>query len=137
MIVTCDFRINLFRKSQITVKHSKILKYHNLIQHIEKPTRSGTKSIDQKSSSLTKLTSQNVLPYGEISDHDYVIINIRKQRFEPWYKYIRDENQFNSKMFKESAAALSLSLGYTMYDPEDTLDIFKKLVPIVHMNMPC
>lgn len=37
------------------------------------------------------------------------------------------KNSF-SKAFRESAAALPLSLIYTMDDPEDKLDIFNKLV---------
>ena len=34
---------------------------------------------------------KNVIKTDEISDHDlsYIIINIRKQRFQPRYKYIR------------------------------------------------
>ena len=84
---------------------------------------------------LTKLTSHNILSCDAISDHDYVIANIRKRRLEPWYKCIRNENQFISKLFQESAAAIPLSLDYEMYNSEDKLDIFNKLVSIVHINM--
>ena len=43
---------------------------------------------------LEKLIHQNVVLADEIGDHDlpYVILNIRKQKFEKRYKYIRDEN---------------------------------------------
>lgn len=62
-----------------------------------------------------------VLSNGETRDHDapYVIVNIRERRFEPRYKYIRDEKQFNSKAVTEIVATQALNLAYAMDDPED------------------
>lgn len=80
IIVSSDFNINLLRQMQITEKYSETLKHYNIIQHIEKSTRSGTKSIRHISSNLTRVTSQNVLPCDKMSDHNasYVNANIRK-----------------------------------------------------------
>ena len=85
--------MNFLSKNQKAEKHSEILKHLDIVQHIEKPKRSGKKLIDLISLDLTKVTSQNVLPCGEISNHNapYVIVNIWKWRFEPHYQHIRDE----------------------------------------------
>ena len=92
--------------------------------------RSETKLMDYISLNKRKVTSPSVLPLDQISDNNalYIIANIRKRRFKPPYKCIRDEKRFISKAFRESAAALPLSYIYKMDDPEDKLDIFNKLV---------
>ena len=118
IIVSRDFNINLLRKIQITEIYSETLKHQDLIQHIEKPTRSGKQLIYHSVFKSNKSASQNVLPRDEISDQDApdVIADIRKRRFEPRYKYTRDEKPFNSKAFKESAATLPFCLVYAMND---------------------
>ena len=49
--------MNFLSKSQKAEKHSEILKHLDIVQHIEKPTRSGKKLIDLISLDLTKVTS--------------------------------------------------------------------------------
>lgn len=95
MIATDDFNVIFLCESILTVKYSKILKHCDLIQH---------KLINQISSNLTRVTSENVLPFDKISNQDapYVINNIWKQRFESRLKYMFEKKQ-HQKSFKESA----------------------------------
>ena len=74
--------------------HEDILnQYHEMKQHIEKPTRKGTKLIDHFSSNLDKIIAKDVLPCDEIKDHDapYVILNIQKQIY--YLDLYKDFNQ--------------------------------------------
>lgn len=48
--------MNFLSKSEITEKHSEILKHLDIAQHIEKPARAGKKLIDLISLDLTKVT---------------------------------------------------------------------------------
>lgn len=63
MIVTSDFNISNFHQSQITEKYSEVLKHHDLIEHIEKPTRSKLTEVNwpqifkSNKSSFTKCTN--------------------------------------------------------------------------------
>ena len=54
----------------------------------------------------------------EISNHDapYVIFNIKKEKYQPRYKFIRNEKQ------------LPLNLVYSFDDPEDQVSSFNKFV---------
>ena len=63
MIVPSDFNISNFHQSQITEKYSEVLKHHDLIEHIEKPTRSKLTEVNwpqifkSNKSSFTKCTN--------------------------------------------------------------------------------
>ena len=72
----------------------------------------------------------NVLPCSTISDHDapYAILNVRKPRFEPRFKYIRDERSFDKSLFIEDVSSLPFSLVYTFTDPEDKLETLNTLL---------
>ena len=63
-------------------------------QHVTKSTTKGRTLIDHISSNIsTKLIHCNVISTDEISDHNepYAIFNIKKERFQKRYKYVRDE----------------------------------------------
>ena len=67
-------------------------------QHIIKPTRK-VKSLKGHICSTVpnKLIHNDVIYIDEIKDHDvpFVISNIKKGRYEPYYKYSRDDlNQY-------------------------------------------
>lgn len=75
MIATDEFNDIILSKSILTVKYSEILKHCDLIQH---------KLINQISSNLIRVTSENVIKFDKISNQNApcVINNIWKQRFE-------------------------------------------------------
>ena len=73
------------------------------------------------------MISQSILHCNKISNHEvrYVIAKTKIPSYK--HKYIRDEKQFNSKAFKESAAALLVSRVFAMDDPKDKHDGFKQI----------
>ncbi|CAB3988515.1 Hypothetical predicted protein [Paramuricea clavata] len=72
----------------------------------------------------------NVLPCPTVSDHDapYVCINIRACRFQPRFKLLRDEKQFDEKAFIGDIASLPFNIVYGIDDPDQQLDIFNSLI---------
>ena len=130
VIITGDFNINLFEKTIVAEKFRDILSSFDLSQHIDKPTRNDS-LIDHVISNIpSKVIHQNVLPCDEISDHDapYVIMNIRKEKFEKRYKYIRDEKQLNLNSFVTDFSRIPFSVIDVFDDPEDQLYMINSLI---------
>ena len=95
------------------------------------PTRKNKTLIDHISTNLPeKVTHQNVIKTDEVSDHDlcYIIVNIRKQRFEPRYKIIRDEKHFSMNDFVNDFSHLPLNIVYAINDPNDQVSILQDLI---------
>ena len=132
MIVTGDFNIDLLNGDEITVnKYKDILNSYDLIQHITKPTRKNKTLIDHISTNLPyKVSEGNILPCDVISDHDapYIVINIKKQRFESRYKYVRDEKKLVMDKYITDFQSLPLSIIYSFDNPEDQIDILNDLI---------
>ena len=66
----------------------------------------------------------------EISDHDtpFVILNIKKERYEPRYKYIRDERKVDMNQYVNDLSKLPVSLVYGFWEREDQISILNKLL---------
>ena len=66
----------------------------------------------------------------EISDHDapYVIFNIKKEKYQPRYKFIRNEKTLDMNSYTVDFHQLPLNLVYSFDGPEDQVSIFNKLV---------
>ena len=70
----------------------------NLVQHINLPTRKGSKIIYRIIINIpNKILYSNVLPFPSISDHDvlYIIAKIPTNKYQPCYKFVRDMNNFD------------------------------------------
>ena len=117
-----DFNIDLKEPNKQSVKkYNNILETFYLKQQIVKPTRMQKTLIDHIITNiLEKLIHQNVVLADEIGDHDlpYVILNIRKQKFEKRYKYIVMQNastwQNIIKIFHRFIWVLSIHLMIQM-----------------------
>ena len=76
----------------MTVKtYNNILDAYGLTQHTSYPRRLGKSHIDQIITNIPKKrVCENVIPSETVSDHDapFVVLNIRKQKFQPRYKFI-------------------------------------------------
>ena len=130
IILTGDTNINLQNKDTgIFKQYSDMLEVLRLKQHVTKATRKGEKLIDHIITNLNKIHHEDVLPCDEISDHDapYIICSIKKPRFEPRYKYIRIEKNFDAMAFKSDVEKLPFAAVYAMESPEDKLDVFNHL----------
>ena len=83
-------------------------------QHIVKQIRIEKTLINQIITNiLEKLIHQNVVLADEIGNHDlpYVILNIRKQKFEKRYKYIRDKKRFDLSKYQKDFSMIPMSLS--------------------------
>ena len=116
IIITRDVNIDPFREQKESTKRYKsILHSFNLHQHITKPTRKCKSLIDHICSNVPKkLIHNDVIYTDEISDHDtpFVILNIKKERYEPRYKYIRDERKVDMNQYVNDLSKLPVSLVY-------------------------
>ena len=130
IVITGDTNIDFLKKECITVNSYKnTLEHLGLVQHVTKPTRKGKTLIDHVITNISKIHHEDVLACDEISDHDaaYIICNIRKPRFEPRYKYIRVEKNFNAAEFITEIEQLPLTLVYAFDTPEEKLETFNEL----------
>ena len=117
-----------------TRKYNDMLKSMNLYQHVIRPTRTTLRSrtlIDHIVSNIpNQRTYCSVLPCSTISDHDgpYACINIRVNRFQPRFKWLRNEKQFDKQAFNEDLKATPVNLVYSVEDRDEKLEIFNSLL---------
>lgn len=85
------------------------------------------------SNAPNRITYTNVLPCPSvmISNHDtpYVCINVRIKRFQPRYKMIRNEREFDEIKFLQDFSELLFNAIYSTDDIDDKLDLFISLLP--------
>ena len=131
IIITGDFTIDLKEPNKPSVKkYNNILETLDLKQHIVKPTRMQKTLIDHIITNISeKLIHQNVVLADEIGDHDlpYVILNIRKQKFEKRCEYIRDEKRFDLSKYQKNFSQIPMSVADIFDDPNDQLYMLNEL----------
>ena len=132
LILTGDFNIDLLGcDKESTRRYKDILHSFSLQQHITKPTRKSKTIIDHICSNIAKrVVHEDVVLTDEISDHDTpsVVFNIKKELFEPRYKFIRNEKNLDMNRYINDFQQLPLSLVYSFDDPEDQINILNKLI---------
>ena len=131
-IVTGDFNIDLLGQlKESTRRYKNLLHTFSLHQHITKATRKNTTLVDHICSNMNKkLLHTDVLMTDEISDHDtpYGIFNIKKERYEPRYKYIRNEKDLNMNDYFADFKLLPTNLVFGFDDPNDQIAMLNKLI---------
>ena len=104
IIIAGDFNINLKEPNKPSAK-----KYNNILEtlhlkHIVKLTRMQKKTLTDHiiTNIPEKLIHLNAVLADEIGNHNlpYVIWNIRKQKFEKRYLYIRDEKRLDLSKYQ-------------------------------------
>ena len=77
-----------------------------------------------------KYLHTDVLMTDEISDHDspYGIFNIKIERYEPRYKYVRNEKVLNMNDNVADFKLLLVSMVFGFDDPNDQIAVLKKLI---------
>ena len=111
IVIAGDFNIDVYSEAQSRNLYFNTLRTFDICQLITKPTRNNQRLIDYISSNIPdKLVHQDVIPADDISDHDlpYVILNIRKQRFEPRFKYIRNEKELNMDTYIQDLSLIHI-----------------------------
>ena len=135
-IVAGDFNIDLIDSDKTTVnKYNDILDAYGLKQHISYPTRHGKSLIDHISTNIPKKVICENFIHGEtISDHDapFVVLNIKRQKFQPRYKFVRDEKSLNLENYLKDFSQLLPSTVYSFDGPDDQVETLNKLVTVYH-----
>ena len=132
IIIAGDFNINLNRDpGESTRQYKQIVHSFSLKQHINKPTRKNKTLMDHICSNIpTKVVHSDVLHTVEISDHDmpYTILNIKKERYEQRYKYIRSQKDIDINSYVSDFQQLPLNLVYAFDETDDQVTILNKLI---------
>ena len=135
LLLTCDLNVDLQRPDiHATKRYSDILKTMSLQQLVSKPTRTTQHSSTLIDHIITNIPNQvthtDIISSLMISDLDarYVCINVRITRFDPRYKFIRNEKNFNADAFIEDFERLPLSIVYSTEDPDMQVDLLSSLI---------
>ena len=122
------------RETPFSIQYLDMLLSLNLHQHVGKPTRTTNRSftlIDHIISNIReRIAFMDVLLDPLLIYHDavYACINIKVTRFQPRYKYIRDERQFDESIFIEDFSKLPFSIINAFPETEGKLDILNDLI---------
>ena len=114
-----------------TRRYKNLLYNFSLRQHIITATRKSKRLTDHISSHMNnKYLHTDVLMTDEISDHDspYGIFNIKIERYEPRYKYVRNEKVLNMNDNVADFKLLLVSMVFGFDDPNDQIAVLKKLI---------
>ena len=131
IIVTGDFNIDLAKKSLEAERYLDILDAFNLRQHGTQPTRKSKSLIDHIISSQDlKLLDNDLVFCDEISDHDapFCIFKVSKMKYEPRFKFIRDERRLNIKNYIADFHSLPLSIVYAFDNASDKISVLNSLI---------
>ena len=65
-----------------------------------------------------------------VGDHDapFVCINVRIPRFQPRFKFLRNEKELDKNAFKENFSLLPLDVVYGLESPDDMVDALNSLI---------
>ena len=108
-----------------------ILETFNLKQHVKQPTRKSKSLIDHIVSNLeAKLITGDVIECDEISDHDapFCIFKLTKERYEPRFKYLRNEKTLVMNDYIDDFRQLPLNIVYAFDNVSDKVNILNKLI---------
>ena len=128
LLLAGDVNIDILKQNNLDVKrYTEVLDSLNLEQVITKATRATKSSktlIDHIVTNLRqRITYSNVLLCPLVSDHDapYITVNVRVPRYEPRYKFIRNEKQFDETSYVDDFAALQFEIVFAFEDPDDQI----------------
>ena len=112
-------------------RYKDILHSFSLRQHIISPTRKSKTLIDHVISTVPdRVIHHDVLNTEEISDHDTpsVIFNIKKEKYELRYTFIRNDESLVMEYYAADFQQLLLNLVYSFVDPDDQVAMLRKLI---------
>ena len=99
----------------------------SLRQHITSPTRKSKTLIDHV---IERVMHHDVLNTEEISNHEtaYIIFNIKKEKYEPRYKFVCNERSLVMEIYVTDFKQLPLNFVYSFDDRDDQVAILNKLI---------
>ena len=108
-----------------------ILDAKRLTQYISYPTWHEKSQINHISTNInTKVIYENIIPCETISQHDAscLVLNTKKQKFQPRYKFVRGEKPFNLENYINDSSQLPLSTVHSFDDSDDQVETLNKLI---------
>ena len=126
LILTCDFNMDLLNSCKESTK-----RYKDILHMFSLQQQKGKTLTDHICSNIpSKLIHGDVIYTDVISDHDCpnTIFNIKKERFEPRYKYIRIEKNLNMNNYISDFKKLRTNLVYAFDEPDDQIDVLNNLI---------
>ena len=135
LVVTGDVNIDMRKPSDnLTRKYQTLLEVFSLKQIVTKPTR-----VTRTSKTLINhivvnfpqnITYTDVIPCSMVGDHDapFACINVRVPRFEPRFKFLRNEKELDENAFKEDFSLLHLDVVYGLESPDHMVDALNSLM---------
>ena len=124
----------MLKQNNLDVKcYTEVLDSLNLEEVITKATKTTKSSktlIDHTVTNLLQhFTYSNVLPCPLVSDQDapYITVNVRIPQYEPRYKFIRNEKQFDETAYVDDFAA-PFEIVYAFEDPDDQTSALNTMV---------
>ena len=132
IILAGELNINLLNGSKESQRRYKnILHSFPLRQQITSLTRKSKTLIDHVINTIPdRVIHRDVLNTEEISDHDtpYITFNIKKEKYEPRYKFIRNKKSLVMENYVTDFQQLPLNLVYSFDDPDDQVAMLNKLI---------
>ena len=116
------------RPDSLVTRYSNTLDMFGLEQFATKPTRvirtSGTQIDHIITNYPMRISVTDVIPISIVSDHDspFACINVRVNRYQPRYKYIRNMKIVDEQEFISDLDSLPLNIVYSSDDPDEQLE---------------
>ena len=121
------------RPDSLVTRNSNTLDMFGLEQIVTKPTRVTRTSrtlIDHINTNYPmRIFATYVITTSILSNHDalFACINVRVNRYQLRYKYIRDIKTFDEQEFITDLDTLPLDIVYSSDDPEEQLEYFNSI----------
>ena len=131
VILTGDINFDLIgRPDSLVTRYSNTLDMFGLEQIVTKPTRV-TRTFRTLIDHIIinypmRISATDVIPTSIVREHDapFAFINVRVNRYQPRYKYIRNMKTYDEQEFISDLDTLPLNILYSSDDPEEQLEYF-------------
>ena len=132
MVLLGDINIDLLQPSNnLTEQYQSILDVFGIQQMVNQPTRVTRTLVDHiVTNYLQNITHTGIIPCSIICDHDAVFacINTRVVRFQPRYKDIRIDKNFDENFFREDFSSVPLNIVYGLDSLDDMVHAMNTLM---------
>ena len=121
------------RPDSLVTRYSNTLDMFGLEQIVTKPTRVTRTSRTLIDHIITnypmRIYATDVIPTSIVSDHyaPFASINVRVNRYQPRFKYIRNMKTFDEQQFIGDLDTLPLNIVYSSDDLEEQLEYFNSM----------
>ena len=134
VVLTGNMNFDLIcRTDSLVTSYSNTLDMFGLKQIVTKPTkvtRTSRTLIDHINTNYPmRISATYVIPTSIVSDHDapFACINVRVNRYQLRYKYIRNMKTFDEQEFITDLDTLTLNIVYPSDDPKEQLEYFNSM----------